>query len=347
MENKIATIVKKDKNIEYIRAIACVGVVLIHVFKSAHDVYTGMPDWEMLLCTFFVNNLRWCVPVFLMITGYLLLDPTKNITILQIGRYIWRIAIVLAVFGTGFALMELVFNQKTLTLSMFPVAIVNMMTGKTWDHLWYLYTLIVLYCFLPLMRAVVCAMKTPMLIFTCAMMAVFTCGLPTLESLGFKLGFSTGVMSIYMLYMLLGYMLKNNLVEIPKKYVATGLIVSTAFLGEMAYLSDIMGKPVDKAFISHASAAVVIQSICLFSLLINIKESKNERIDQAVISLANASFGIYILHMFYINMFYKVLDFSPEKYTAAIMLLVFALTLTLTYVTVVLIKKIPIVRKFL
>lgn len=347
MKNKTATIVKKDNNIEYIRAIACIGVVLIHVFKSAHDIYTGMPDWAMLFCATFVNNLRWCVAVFLMISGYLLLDPAKNITLPKIARYIWRIVVVLAVFGTGFALMELVFNQKTVTLSMLPQALLNMLTGKTWDHLWYLYTLIMLYCFLPLLRAAVLSMKKPMLTFTCIMMAVFTCILPTLEAFGFKLGVPTRVVSVYMLYMLLGYMLKNRLIEIPRILAAAGLAVATSFLGGMAYLCEIKGIMVDTVFTNHASVAVIVQSVCLYSLMIGIKASKNKRIDRAVISLADASFGIYILHMFYINMFYKVLDLSPEKYTAAIMLLVFVLTLTLTYVTVVFIKKIKIVRKFL
>lgn len=344
---RIIMVAKRDKNIEYIRAIACVGVVIFHTFKGAHAVYPDMSDQVRFLCIAIVNNLRWCVPVFLMITGYLLLDPEKNITLSKIGRYICRAAVVLAVFGTGFALMELVFNQKTVTLLMLPQAAMNMLTGKTWDHMWYLYTLIVLYCFLPLMRAAVCALKTPMLIFSCAVMAAVTSVLPTLEAFGLKLGFPTDMVSVYILYMLLGYMLKNRLIKISTKFAAAGLIISTLFLGDMAFLSELTENTVDKILISHASAAVLIQSVCIFSLMIHIKESENKRMDRAVLSFANASFGVYILHPFFINLFYKALGFSPEKYGVAVMLLVLVLTLMLTYVTVVLIKKISVVRKFL
>lgn len=94
---------KKNLNIEYMRAIACLGVILIHIMKSAHDVFDNMTPEIYFICTSFVNNLRWCVPVFLMISGYLLLDPEKKIGLIKIKQYIIRIVIVLGIFGTGFA----------------------------------------------------------------------------------------------------------------------------------------------------------------------------------------------------------------------------------------------------
>lgn len=346
MKEKITLERKKDKNIEYMRAIACVGVVGIHVCKSAHDIYTNMPDWAMLLCTFVVNNLRWCVPVFLMITGALLLDPRKNIDLRKIVSYVWRVLVVLFVFGTGFALMEIVFEQKTLRLNMIPQAIVNMLAGKSWDHLWYLYTLVMIYCFLPALRTIALHMQSEMLVFTCAMIAIFSCLFPMLEALGLPVGLPKNPISIYMLYPIVGYMLKNKILKLSKRVSKIGIVASTMFLGGMAYLSEMGKHAVDSAFISHASAAVMIQSICVFCCMLEIGEAKNERVNKGILSLANASFGIYILHMVYINVFYKVLQFNPEKYTVAIMLPVFALTLILTYTTVVLMRKIPLVKKF-
>lgn len=347
MQVKASIAAEKDKRIEYIRTVACIGVVGIHVLKSAHDIFTDLPLGIMVLCTFLVNNLRWCVPIFLMITGSLLLEPTKELSLSKIGHYIWRITVVLAVFGTCFAMLELVFDQRTLTLSMIPQAVMHMLAGDSWDHLWYLYTLIMLYCFLPVMRAIISSMKPPMLIFTCIMMALYTCVLPTLRALGINIGLPSNAMSVYMLYMLIGYIIKKKIVVINKKVAFAGFIVCTAFLGGVAVLSEVSGENVDNALTSHASVAVIIQSVCLFTLLQNIREIKNERINKAILSLADASFGIYILHMVYINIFYKVIHLSPGKYTAAILLLVFLLTLLLSYGTVVLMKKIPIVKKFL
>lgn len=43
-----------------------------------------------------------------MISGYLLLDPEKKIGLIKIKQYIIRIVIVLGIFGTGFAFIELI-----------------------------------------------------------------------------------------------------------------------------------------------------------------------------------------------------------------------------------------------
>ena len=145
---------KKNLNIEYMRAIACLGVILIHIMKSAHDVFDNMTPEIYFICTSFVNNLRWCVPVFLMISGYLLLDPEKKIGLIKIKQYIIRIVIVLGIFGTGFAFIELISKKHSVCFTFIFRAFVNMLMGNTWNHLWYLYALIALYLFLPMLKSI-------------------------------------------------------------------------------------------------------------------------------------------------------------------------------------------------
>lgn len=122
--------IKKNLNIEYMRAIACLGVILIHIMKSAHDVFDNMTPEIYFICTSFVNNLRWCVPVFLMISGYLLLDPEKKIGLIKIKQYIIRIVIVLGIFGTGFAFIELISKKHSVCFTFIFRAFVNMLMGK-------------------------------------------------------------------------------------------------------------------------------------------------------------------------------------------------------------------------
>lgn len=336
----------KEKNIEYMRAIGCAGVVLIHVFKSAHDIYGGQAPSIMFLSAAFVNNLRWCVPVFLMITGSLLLIPEKKITLRKIADYIWRIAVVLAVFGTGYAFMELVFSEKTVRISMIPKAILNAMTGNTWDHLWYLYTLIMLYCFLPLIKACA-ALENKYLKFMVAMMFFYTSVLPTLKGIGITLGITVNTVSIYMLYMILGYMIKRNILRIPNVLAWIGIFSSIIFLTVMAYCSDILQLTVNNALISHSSVAVVIQSICIFYLLTELPRVRRECLEHQILHVADASFGIYILHMFYINLFYKVLNINPNVFGAVIFVPVYIVVLIFTYGTVLLLRKNPVIRRYL
>lgn len=337
----------KDINLEYIRTIACLGVVVIHVMKSAHDVFSNMSQVNLFICDIFVDNLRWCVPVFLMISGYLLLDPAKEVPLAKVGKYIWRIAVVLAVFGTGFAFLELVFEAKTIQVSMIPRAFYNMLTGNTWDHLWYLYTLIVLYCFLPLMKSVTSKLGTRELSFICVMIFLFVSLLPSLKALGLTLGIALNIMSVYMLYMFLGYMLRKGYLVIPAAAAISGLIATGVYFVFVAYGANIRHYEVAEIWYSHASIAVIVQSICVFSLLIKMPISKKPGLNRLILSCADNSFGIYIMHMLWINLIYKFFKITPERFGFPILLPVFVATCILTYISVWCMRRIRIVRKYM
>ena len=179
---------KKNLNIEYMRAIACLGVILIHIMKSAHDVFDNMTPEIYFICTSFVNNLRWCVPVFLMISGYLLLDPEKKIGLIKIKQYIIRIVIVLGIFGTGFAFIELISKKHSVCFTFIFRAFVNMLMGNTWNHLWYLYALIALYLFLPMLKSITGYLSKQEITYIIIVFLIYSSVFPTLKELGVTIG---------------------------------------------------------------------------------------------------------------------------------------------------------------
>ena len=108
---------------------------------------------------FFTTNnilMNWAVPVFLMITGALLLDPNRQITYSDcIRKYAKRILLALFVFGIPFSMLEILLNTKSITVRSLFEAIINVINGNSWSHLWYLYALIGLYFVLPMLKAFV------------------------------------------------------------------------------------------------------------------------------------------------------------------------------------------------
>ena len=59
--------------------------------------------------------IQWAVPVFLMISGNLLLHSNK-ITFAKVKRMTIRMGTVLILFGSAFALLEQIFERKTLEI---------------------------------------------------------------------------------------------------------------------------------------------------------------------------------------------------------------------------------------
>lgn len=73
----------------------------------------------------------------------------ESITYKQAMKYFVRMALLLVMFGTVFAWMELVFTTHRFSIAMIGQGLVNMFAGETWKHLWYLYMLLGIYLILP------------------------------------------------------------------------------------------------------------------------------------------------------------------------------------------------------
>ena len=81
----------------YIRAIACIGVCLLHVFFAGAGLETATETGAMI-SSCIRNCMLFAVPCFVMVTGALLLDPEKKIGRGKLLRYIYRMLGVLAFF---------------------------------------------------------------------------------------------------------------------------------------------------------------------------------------------------------------------------------------------------------
>ena len=139
-ENKISYI-------EYIRVYAAVAVVFLHIVMTLNNNYeinelgvfnyTVFSDCYMLV--------KWAVPCFIMITGTLLLNPMKSVDVQKIKKYVLRMIEVLLTFGVLYALMEIIFTEKTFHIGMFLKALLHTAEGQSWSHMWYIYALIPMY----------------------------------------------------------------------------------------------------------------------------------------------------------------------------------------------------------
>lgn len=144
--------------IEWARALGACGVVLLHVFVStALSAEVGsvkLAAYAMLGIVFG----RWAVPAFFMITGYLLLGGSKRVGWREVRRYVMRMAAVLATFGLAFSLLEetwaALHGAQGSFIAVLWRAVVDVASARSWDHLWYVYALLVVYLLVPGLRAV-------------------------------------------------------------------------------------------------------------------------------------------------------------------------------------------------
>lgn len=146
--------------IEWARVLGAVGVVVLHVLTSS---FAKVPEdiSDARLAGYIVASVmlgRWAVPGFFMITGYLLIDPAREITWTRAWHYAKRMILVLLTFGFAFSLLEEVALSlsagESLSIEIVVFAARDVLTASSWDHLWYVYALVGVYLLVPVARKV-------------------------------------------------------------------------------------------------------------------------------------------------------------------------------------------------
>ena len=147
--------------------------------------------------------------------------------------------------------------------------------------------------------------------------------------------------------MLVGYWIHNNVFKFKEKTSIIILVVIIFVLCALAFM-DIYNVITCEPWIGNQSPLIVLYSILIFNLgHLKIKErAENKIIKNIVTSLSENSFLIYLLHMFWINILYKWINFNPFSFNPFIgFITIFLLVLLLSYVSSLLVKKIPIINK--
>lgn len=152
---------KKDRiwYLECLRVLAMLSVISFHVSKTAlSDFSFSLFTSSCLLC---VRNLvHYAVPIFFMISGALLLNPNKNLSIERLCKhYLIKYLLITVLFGGVYSCLEQIFDKKTISWPVIRSGIDNMIHGDSWAHMWYMYTLIWVMMLLPVLRLIVYKFK--------------------------------------------------------------------------------------------------------------------------------------------------------------------------------------------
>ena len=344
--------------LDVLRVLATCAVVLMHVLTGATDVTDAsiVPEYRSLLLSV-MDLVTWCVPIFLLISGYLFLNPERTLTYpVMSKKYCRRIALAILLFGVPYAASELVVAERTFRIRMIPEALKMTLMGHTWSHMWYLYLILFLYLITPLLKKV---LRVLPVWGVAAVMAVIFLGSSVAPFLNKVLDVNSIPVlpdgGVYFLYYLCGYFFAVREVCVDKgrnvwltaavAVLALGMILSRTLAGfsiQMAYNYPF----------------TVLLAVLLFAAGWNGSIKKHRLPWQEAGAL---SFAVYLVHPVYVNLLYKFVKITPftvleqcgvqsvaAGQTVLILLLAaFCLVvLALATATAWVLRKIPVLRKF-
>jgi len=125
------------------------AVVWLHIAEPLVRNIDNLPRHYWWIANFADAGVRWCIPVFVMISGYLLFDCLKNQSVLHFyKRRVKKILIAFLFWSVLYLWLRFLFVD---TIG-FKEAVHRILTGKAHSHLWYLYMLLGLYLVTPVLN---------------------------------------------------------------------------------------------------------------------------------------------------------------------------------------------------
>lgn len=326
--------------LDVIRWFATAAVVLIHIVSGTVSIHSNEMPRIQLYCYNLVQALmNWSVPAFVMISGVLFLNKDKEITINNIlFKYVKRILMALFIFGVPMAMMELVVNTRTFKLSFIHKSFLNVILGKSWAHMWYLYVVVGLYLITPIIKIFTAHSDKKLIEYVLILLFIFNCIIPYINIfLNYNIGFTIPITTIYLFYYISGYYIHYYETVFQKNNISLSLI----FLGVLWIV--IFGFYNMKINMTYDSPAIVFLSIGLFGWMKDRKFKSNLLTTSSYIC-----FGVYLIHTFFINILYKILKINPIQFNGLISIPIFWIGVFLVSIVFsFLLNKIPIMRKCL
>lgn len=324
---------------DILRIASAFAVVLPHVCAEYFDESFFSSEW--VVRNFFGLVCRWCIPIFVMISGALFLNKT-NLSIKTLYcKYISRIVLIYFFWSTVYACLRI--GGETNFFGFIGVVI----SGP--KHLWFLKMLIGLYMCLPLFWMIVKDKKVE-IYFLCLsfMVANFSPLLMflteflsngfslILTSLGKQVGFSMALG--YSGYFVLGHYLSTSFVNSKNRRMAYAVgMACVVFLLLMTCLLAYCGIRPNDFFYLPLTPFFYFLSIAVFTFVFHHCRSINDSIRSLVIFLSKMSLGVYVMHILVMHIFstYFGIDsrsFHPAYWLILYSIIIFAVSYLISWI---------------
>ena len=308
--------------LDVLRVLAMIAVVTIHI--TAADFYSiNISSSAWIIRTVYNSLARWAVPIFIMVSGVVFLNPEKTLLTRNIfTKYIPRLAVSFIFWSAVYLLLKIVlFKQEMSTGNIIKAFI----TGHY--HLWYLPMSMGLYLVTPVLRRLITDKKTTMY-FLC-LSFVITFIIPSILEIARLIDgrlFDVGNLFVkqFNLYLPLGYTAYFMLGEFIDKtsiskriehivYILGG--VGGIYTTLMTIIASLKNNSAYTGFLGYCSINVLFESLAIFIFAkTHLNRFKHNSIKEGFLWFAMRSFGVYLTHAIFVDLMHSFFPNSIHYY---------------------------------
>lgn len=306
--SKSASLNNKKEDILWIsqlRAIATISVIILHVAAPfLYKFNETKQDWW--IGNIYDSAVRFCVPIFVMITGALLLS--KEITLSDFfKKRLTRILFPFIFWSLIYIFLDIFLRKYHGEIippnTVFQEIRDKFINGSSY-HLWYVYMILVLYLCIPIInRWIKNVSENQLLYFIIIWFALIICSQAFISEY-----ISTHKLIYYIEfigYLVLGYYLSiksfshtKNLVFIPVILIMGG--IAATIVG--TYIASAKANKFDDILYGYMMPNVLVTAVGVF-LFCKHKIVRNQYIIKSILFLNRYSYGIYLMHVVVLILF--------------------------------------------
>ena len=335
---------ERKSYLDVLRIIAIFAVVMIHVSANYVTNYNTIVDFT--IGNIFDSISRLGVPLFLMISGALILDENKKF---DCKKRILSLLIPMLVWSFFYALIYSVILPIKQNES---INIYNFLSSfiKGHFHLWYMWAIIGLYLITPILRIFVKKENKNIVAYFIVLSLLFQFTQPIIKLLFNEIDIINKASHVYTYvfeklnlnflggltsYFLAGWFLANT--NYSKKQNTIIYIIGTISLISIILLTQAFPDQYDLTY-SNSGILVFFYSYSIFVLVKTI--CLEQKTSKFFIKLSKLSFGVYLIHVIILDILNQIIP-KNSFYIPVIFLSTIVISFIISYI----VSKIPIIRK--
>lgn len=346
--------IKKSENrviyFDYLRLFAILAVIVLHVScQNWENMNAKGFQWQTF--NFFDSIVRWCVPVFVMISGALFLNreiPLKKIY----SKYILRVGISFVVWSIIYSL----FIKGGISNKFIEVI-------KGHYHMWFILMIIGLYMCIPFIKPI--TEDNNKMKYFLLLSFIFAFVLPEITTLTKDFGgkfliktmnainydikkMNLNLVMGYSGYFILGHYLNKN--ELSKKtriiiYIL-GLLGFAFTIGMDSWVALRTNKPCEHYY-GYLTVNVLFEALAIFTWF-KYSNFNKEKINKIVIKLSKYSFGAYLVHALILEQLSIRFGIDTLSYNPIVSVLLITLIVSvISFIISAIINHIPYLKKYI
>jgi surface polysaccharide O-acyltransferase-like enzyme len=292
------------------KILAIFAVVTVHVAAPANEGFGVLTDGAWLGSTVVETAMRWCVPLFVMVSGMLLLKggTAAEAPLAFYRRRAARVAIPLVFWS----LFYRAFSEHLGPHSTFLQNVQALYSGQPFYHLYFLYIIAGLYLICPfLARAIKDLSQTELAGLTIAALVLgflWTGVTPWLPGTGSN-AFSQ--FAPFIGYFLAGsWLARVRLSRRTTAWCAAIFVAMLAISTTVTYLwVSADGLEYGRYLYGYLSPTVIVMSLCVFLAVRELTERREARAPirhpRRLHFLGEATFGIFLIHPFFFELWIR------------------------------------------